>query len=192
MYELTSESGDSVRAEVNPTWINVYVGLGHWPSAVQGLIANAKGNVNQIETRDHFVLTKAFNFEDLYHRFADSWRVPAEASMLSACGREVERAAPAKAFYAKDLEPAVREKAQGVCATAGVKAGPLLEACTLDVAVIGQDAAAKAFVAASPPVAVGTIAGSTSGGGAHPNRWWLLLVLLALIVIVWFFMRKAT
>ena len=70
---------------------------------------------------------------------------------------------------------------------AGVKPGPLLEACTLDVAVIGQDAAAKVLVDAIPPAAVGTIAG---GGGILKNWWWLLLALLAVILIVWFLMRK--
>jgi len=190
VYQITSESGDSVRATVNSTWINVAVGLGRWPSSVHGLIANPNGNVNQIETRDGVVLTKPFSFDDLYHRFADSWRVSGDASMLSACNAErvIEVGIPQRLFYAKDLEPGIREKAQGVCTAAGVKPGPLLEACTLDVAVIGQDAAAKVFVDAIPPAAVGTIAGG--GGGILEKWWWLLLVLLAVIVIVWFLMRK--
>jgi hypothetical protein len=110
--------------------------------------------------------------------------------MLSACNAEkvIEVGIPKRPFYAKDLEPDIREKAQGVCAAAGVKPGPLLQACTLDVAVIGQDAAAKVFVDAIPPAAVGTIAGG--GGGILEKRWWLLLVLLAVILIVWFLMRK--
>jgi hypothetical protein len=85
------------------------------------------------------------------------------------------------AFLCQNLEPSIREKAQGVCTAAGVKPGQLLEACTLDVAVIGQDMAAKAFVDTIPAAAVGTIAG---GGGILENWWWLLLVLLAGIVIV--------
>jgi hypothetical protein len=190
VYQITSESGDSVRATVNSTWIDVAVGLGRWPSSVHGLIANPNGNVNQIETRDGVVLTNPFSFEDLYHRFADSWRVSGEASMLSVCnpGKAVEVGIPRRPFYAKDLEPGIREKAQGVCTAAGVKPGPLLEACTLDVAVIGQDAAAKVYVDAIPPAAVGTIAGG--GGGILEKWWWLLLVLLAVILIVWFMMRK--
>ena len=190
VYQITSESGDSVLATVNSTWINVAVGLGRWPSSVHGLIANPNGNVNQIETRDGIVLTNPFSFDDLYHRFADSWRVSGDASMLSACNAEkvVEVGIPKRPFYAKDLEPGIREKAQGVCTAAGVKPGPLLEACTLDVAVIGQDAAAKVFVDAIPPAAVGTIA--AGGGGILEKWWWLLLVLLAVIVILWFLMRK--
>jgi hypothetical protein len=191
VYQITSESGDSVHAEVNPTWINVYVGLGRWPSAVHGLLANANGNVSQIETRDHIVLTNAFNFDELYHRYADSWRMSAEKSLLSVCNAEteIERRAPKQAFYAKDLEPAVRKRAQGVCATAGVKAGPLLEACTLDVAVIGEDAAAKVFVDAIPPAAVGT----TLAGGAileHLKHWWMLLPFALILIAAWFFTRR--
>jgi hypothetical protein len=188
VYFITSDEGDSVRAEVNPTWINVNVGLGHWPAAVHGLIANANGNVNQIETRDHFVLNNPFQYEELYHRYADSWRVPAEASMLSVCGgREIERGIPTGPFYAGDLEPGLRTRARGVCNTADVKPGPLLEACTLDVAVIGDDGAAKVFVNANPPVAVGTIVGGTpgrGGGGILGLPWWVWLLILLLIIIV--------
>jgi len=198
VYQIAGEEGDSVIATVNPTWINVSVGLGRWPSNVRGLIANANGNVNQIETRDHFVLTNPFNFDDLYHRFADSWRVGAKESMLSACDaeRKVESGAPKRTFYAKDLEPGVREKARGVCTTAGVKQAALLDACTLDVVVIGNDLAAKVFVDMTPPTAVGSVIGGGGGGGGGIGGilkawWWLiLLLLLVLIVIVWYVRRK--
>jgi hypothetical protein len=196
VYLIASEAGDSVRATVNPAWIDVDVGLGRWPSTVRGLIANANGNVNQIETRDHVVLTNPFNFDELYRRFADSWRVPAAESLLSVCnaGRDIERGIPTRPFYARDLEASVREKAQGVCTAAGVKAGPLFDACTLDVAVIGQDTAAKVFVDTILPVAVGTITGGGPAPGPGGSLWWLwlLLALLALLLIVWLVLRKKT
>jgi len=197
VYLIRSETGDSVRTVVNSynnaTWLDVSVGLGRWPAAVKGLIANANGNVNQIATRDNLILTNEFSFDELYHRFADSWRVPSKKSMLSVCGsRQIERAAPKRVFYADNLEPAIRERAKGVCTAAGVTAGPLLNACTLDVAVIGQNAAAKAFVHAAPPAAVGTIVdGGTTAGGMLERWWWLLLVVLALIAIVWLLVRRA-
>jgi len=83
VYIITSQSGDSVRAEVNATWINVSVGLGHSSAKVRGLLANADGDVNKIATRDGTVLTNPFSFEDLYHRYADSWRVASNESLLS-------------------------------------------------------------------------------------------------------------
>jgi hypothetical protein len=71
-----------------------------------------------------------------------------------------------------------------------VKQGPLLDACTLDVAVIGRDEAAKVFVDAPEPAAVGTVT-----GGAETSLlatwWWLILLIgVVLIIIVWLIMRK--
>jgi hypothetical protein len=155
VYMIVRENGDSVRAEVNPTWINVSVGLGRSPVKVRGLIANANGNVNQIEARDGTVLTNPFPFEDLYHNYADSWRVASGESLLSCCGGEIERGIPTKPFYANDLPKFLRECALADSRVAGVKPGPLLDAATLDVVVIGDDKAAQVFVNAPQPVAVG-------------------------------------
>jgi hypothetical protein len=85
----------------------------------------------------------------------------------------------------------VREKARGVCAAAGVKPGARLDACTLDVVVIGRDEAAKAFVDAPQPAGVGTITGGGRGGGVLGTwRWLILPLLVVFIVIVWLIMRK--
>jgi len=81
--------------------------------------------------------------------------VPADQSMLSACGRDVVRGVPNKLFFAKDLESALAKRAQAVCTKAGVKEGPLLDACTLDVAVIGSSNAAKVYATMRNPVVVG-------------------------------------
>ncbi len=62
---------------------------------------------------------------------------------------------PEKAFLARDLELKVHERALAVAKKAGVKEGPLLEAATLDVAVIGDDKAAEVFSGAHAPIAVG-------------------------------------
>jgi hypothetical protein len=195
VYDLVDANGNSVRVTLNSyggtNWIDVAVGLGEWPSSsATGLIANVNGNVNQIATRDNAVLTNPFNSDELYHRFADSWRVSGEASMLSACSGRVEAGAPTQTFYAGDLEAGVREKARAVCAAAGVKQGALLDACTLDVAVIGRDEAAKAFVDVPEPAAVGTVTGG--GGGSLLATWWwlILLIVIVLVLIVWLIMRK--
>ena len=180
VYFVTDESGNSVRAVVNPTWIDVSVGLGQWPAKVTGLLANADGNVNKIAARDGTVLTNPFPFEDLYNRYGESWRVKSNESLLSVCGdKNVERGIPRRPFYAKDLDPKLAERTRAVCIAAGVKAGALLDACTLDVAVIGNDAAAKVFVGAPDPVAVGKpIVNERSG----LIKWLLLVVLIALIL----------
>jgi hypothetical protein len=188
VYIITSQSGDSVRAEVNASWINVSVGLGRSPAKVRGLLANADGDVNKIATRDGTILTNPFSFEDLYHPYADSWRVASNESLLSVCGdREIERGIPRRPFYANDLEPSVYERTRAVCTAAGVKAGPLLDACTLDVAVIGNDKAAQVFVNAREPVAVGKPV-VTKGWGFI--KWLLLLVLIVIILLLFLFLKK--
>ena len=127
-------------------------------------------------------------------RYGESWRVRPEESLLSVCGERVERGNAGRPFYAKDLEPSTYQRTRAVCAAAGVKEGPLLDACTLDVAVIGNDAAAKVFVGARDPSAVGIII--TSGGiTALFGAWWwwlllLLLVLLVIVVILWIVRKK--
>jgi hypothetical protein len=122
---------------------------------VRGLLANASQGTNSIATRDGKVLTSPFSYEALYGRFADGWRVPAKESMLSICGREVERGVPKKLFFAKDLDPRLAKRMQAVCAQAGVKEGPLMDACILDVAVIGNSIAAKVHAITPNPVVVG-------------------------------------
>ena len=188
VYVITDPTGNSVRAEVNPTWINVSVGLGRWPEKVTGLLANVNGNVNTIAMRDGTVLNTPFAFADLYQRFGESWRVKPEESLLSACGgKRIEPGIPQAVFTAANLDPALRERARAVCTTAGVKGDALLDACTLDVAVIGNNDAAKVFVNAPQPVAVATIVGGPDrgGGGGGILKWilWLLLILILLWVI---------
>jgi len=156
-FLIRSQSGDSVRAVVNASWIDVSVGLGMFPTAVHGLLANANGNVDQIATRDGTVLTNPFLFDQLYGPFADSWRVPAKESLLSVCD---ERAAatgiPARVFNAGTLDPRQFRRGLAVCEAAGVQVKSLLEACILDVVVLGGDAA-KVYVGAPAPAAVGLI-----------------------------------
>lgn len=204
VYNVMGDEGDSIRVTVNPTWLDMSVGLGSWPSRVRGLIANANGNIDQIATRDGHVLTNPFNFDELYGRFADSWRVSPKDSMLSVCsgGKPPEVGRPSRPFFAADLEPALREKARAVCLTAGVKQGVLLDACTLDVAVLGDPVAANVFVDMVMPGAVGRITGpgggtpGGGGGGILKNCRWLPLALIlailiiAILIIAWLLLRK--
>ncbi len=157
VYVIADKSGDYVRAELDGSYINVAVGLGHWPQAnVHGLLANANGNVDEIARRDGTVLHEPVSFAQLYGAYAQSWRVTPNESLLTPCGeRPVESSVPLKPFYAGDLDPRVARRTRAVCVAAGVKGQALLDACTLDVAVLGRDTAAKAFADLPPPVAVG-------------------------------------
>jgi hypothetical protein len=157
VYTMTDANGNSLRAEVNPTWINARVGIGRWPVDVTGLLANPDHNPKALATRDGVVLTTPFQFEEFYLRYGDSWRVDPSDTLLSPCGEASERGNPERPFYAADLEPDVQERARQQCAGAGVEVQVMLDACTLDVAVIEGEGAAQVFVDAPEPVVVGEI-----------------------------------
>jgi hypothetical protein len=189
IYFVTGASGDSIRATMNTTYIDVSVGLGRWPVAVKGLLANPAGNVNQLEARDGTVLTNPFNFTDLYQHYGKSWRVPASESLLSACGAAPPDSRPSKPFFAPDLDRAKYSRNRAVCETAGVRGEPLLDACTLDIAVIGNDAAAKVLTELHQPIAVGKIVFKQSKFDIA-RLWWVILLLIILVGSLWFFRRR--
>jgi hypothetical protein len=187
-YVITDQTGNSVRAVLHPSWIDVFVGLGRWPTTVTGLLANVENNVNKIATRDGTVLTNPFSFDELYQRYGESWRVSPNESLLSACGdRSVERGNPSRPFFARDLDRSTYDRTRAVCIAAGVKGEAFLDACTLDVAVIGDDAAAQVFVTLPQPIAVGNV---TGGGKGSRYLLWLLLLILLIILLIWWLLRR--
>jgi len=153
-YHVIAPSGDSIGAVLNGSYIDVSVGLGNWPSKVRGLVADAGQKLGEVAAADGAVLAAPFAFEALYGHYAQSWRVDPRRSMLNACGREVKPGVPRKPFYATDLNPELAKRALTVCERAGVKQGPLLDACMIDVAVIGPKAA-QGYVRMPAPVDVG-------------------------------------
>jgi len=156
-YLIRGASGDWVKADVNTSYINVRVGLGRWPIEAQGLLVNAKSDPNQVATREGTVLKIPFSFEEFYHRYGESWRVKPAESMLNVCGEAKEEGLPAKPFYAKDLNPQIAKRVKAICNGAGIKRGPLLDACMIDVAFTGKKSAARIHARTRQPVAVGVI-----------------------------------
>ena len=146
--------GDSMRAVLNSGYIDVSVGLGRWPAKVIGLLADSAGKPGQVAARDGTVLSSPFSFEALYGRYGEGWRVPARDSMLMPCGREVVRSRPQKPFFAADLNVDFAKRSEAICTRAQVKRGPLFDACMIDVAVLGAQAA-KIYVGAAEPAMVG-------------------------------------
>jgi len=156
VFLFTRPSSESVRAEVNSGYINVSVDLGSAPQAkVYGLLGNANGNMGEddLATRNRVVLAQPLAFADLYHPYADSWRVAPRESLLSRlCGdRDAESGVPQNRFYAQDLDARNYERARAICTEAGVRDETLLDACTIDVAVIGSKDAARVFARMRPP-----------------------------------------
>jgi hypothetical protein len=162
VYLMRDGNGNFVQATVQPgntPHVDVKVGLGQWPEPVQGLLANAGNSDNAIESRNGTVLTAPFAFNEIYGPYGNSWLVPANQDLLSACNGKsggVEHSNPRELFYANDLPPKVATAARAVCAAARVEVAPLLNACTVDVAVLG-DQAANVYRTLSAPAVWGLI-----------------------------------
>lgn len=154
VYHVLAPSGDSIGATLNGSYIDVSVGLGRWPSKVRGLLANAGDKVTDVAAADGAILSAPFAFEALYGHYAQSWRVDPRRSLLAACGREVKRGVPQKPFFANDLDEALAKRTQAICQRAGMKEGPVLDACMIDVAMLGERAA-RGLLRMPAPVDVG-------------------------------------
>ncbi len=147
-YLIRDGSGDSVSAAVSsttsPKYINASLGLGRWPEPVQGLLANAAGNTNPtaIEASTGTVLTAPYSFSQFYGTYAQSWQVTATGrqDLLTPCGSAPVLSDPKNTFDASDLPPATDQQAQATCEKDGVTAATLLDACTIDEAVLGPSA----------------------------------------------------
>ncbi len=158
-YFIRGESGDWVKAAVIGSHIDVNVGLGKWPVEAQGLLVNAGNVASQVSTRQGAVMKVPFAFDEFYRRYGESWRVKPPQSLLNACGAVKESGIPTRPFTPKDLEPQLAQRVRAICNEAGVKEGPLLDACMIDVAFTGDKSAAIVHAQTRQPVAVGVIRG---------------------------------
>jgi len=160
-YLIRGATGDWVQAGINSggstDYINLKVGLGQWPIEAHGLLANVKEDPNLLATREGEVLKNPFSFEQIYRPYADSWRVRSGESMLNVCGERTMAGIPKKPFTSRELDPKTMKNARLACARAGVKEGALLEACLIDVAMIGDKAAANVHAQTLAPKALGLL-----------------------------------
>jgi hypothetical protein len=154
VYSIVSPEGDSVTATLNNngknTWMDVVVGLRRSSAhATRGLLGSPAGNGLDLKLADGTVL-RAVSFTDIYHNFADGWRV-AQGKSLLAASPEVRITTPVKPFFASDLDEKTSARARATCVAAGVVAPVLLEDCVLDVAILGDGTAAKVYTFKIPP-----------------------------------------
>jgi hypothetical protein len=170
IYDISSESGNAVRATVNSAWIDTIVGLGQTPTAqVRGLLGNPGANARQLVTAAGAVLQQPVSFNDLYYKYGESWRVPTAKSLFTVTAvvpagsagkllfgpkRPVEPSNPTKPLYAPDLDPAGSSHAMKVCKAAGVVDPALLDDCVLDVTVLKDDKAAETYRTSRVPTGV--------------------------------------
>jgi hypothetical protein len=154
-YIVLDPNGHTMRATVRPTNIDVTVGLGRWPMHVTGLLANVDG-VNTVAARDGAILRSPFPFEQLYGHYRQSWEVSLKDSILSDCGKAGEAGPPKEPFFVRDLPRDKVQQYRAICTRSGLREGPLLDACTIDVAMLGPSAVEAYRTRTAPvPVAVG-------------------------------------
>jgi len=164
VYLMRDGNGNFVQATVqsgSTPHVDVRVGLGQWPESIQGLLANAGNTDNAIESRSRIVLRAPFAFKQIYGLYGSSWLVPANQDLLSACNGKaggVKYINPREPFYANNLPPKVAAAARAVCVADRVRVTSLLNACTVDVAVLGKQAA-TVYRALGAPAVWGLIGG---------------------------------
>jgi hypothetical protein len=143
-YLIQDSEGDTVQAVLDSylgvPYLDTYVGLGEWPTAVSGLLANGGGLYDAVASSTGAVLTAPFQFSEFYTQYGDSWRVPSSQDLLSACSTTFTSTDPTVNYEASSLPTAEFQSAQTTCDSAGVKVPALLDACILDVAVLGEGA----------------------------------------------------
>jgi hypothetical protein len=161
-YVVTNPQGDSMAATINPGYVDVHVGLGSYPQPVFGLLANAPGTNNALRTSTGTVLAIPVDLTTLYGLYGNSWRVPDSQSLVAVCGDKPQNVNPTAPFWADQLPKDVQEKALTICRQDGVKDVTLLEACTLDVGVLGERGATE-FIGETAPVNV-AFSEDTGGG----------------------------
>ena len=151
-YTVSASNGNRLTAELQPEWINVTVGLGRAPAnETRGLLGDPRGNAQVLATAYGAVLKEPVTFYDLYHPYADSWRVQPKESLFTE-PTTIRGGIPKDLFFANDLERQVADRALEICRAEGVTVKDLLESCVLDTAVMHNEAAAKVFVLARRPL----------------------------------------
>jgi hypothetical protein len=150
-YVARDMHGNSVQVIVRSMakyFLDVYVGLGRWPTNVQGLLVNAKDNVNAVVARTGTIFPAPFNFSTFYSVYGDSWRVTGNQSLFAAATPHLPQlriSNPTQPFDASHLTKATYLAAKTKCQRAGVKQ-QALDDCILDVAVIGDKKAALSHI----------------------------------------------
>jgi hypothetical protein len=132
---------------LNGTYINTqfFASTATSPN-VAGIFGNFNNNpADDIQTREGVVLPQPVSFNDMYRKFADSWRIHgAESTFDYAQGMSTQSftdlAFPGKPLSKADINPAELAKALDACKAAGVGAEHL-DDCAMDAAIMGTDVA---------------------------------------------------
>jgi hypothetical protein len=165
VYVLTHGDEETVRVlVVDDAWVKILgghfldisVSLNYAASRpMRGLLGNGNRDVqDDIATRDGVVLAQPVPFKEFYYRYGASMHIKPEESLFEEDSRKGIFEAPKRPYTVRNLTPKKYETGRAACLKAGVRAKPLLDACTLDVAVLRSPAVAKLYKGVAAPVAV--------------------------------------
>jgi hypothetical protein len=164
-YDVDWPDGSTAYLDPIGRWgLRLYVALA---PARHGQVTGLLGNFDGDPGND--LPAASPSFEQLYHAYADSWRVTGGTSLFDygpgqSTATFTDRTFPDRPASASNLPPGVRDGADAVCRWSGVTDPELLQACILDVAVTGE--AAFAVGSADTQQTSGGAAGSgTPAGG---------------------------
>lgn len=155
---LTWRGGDVMRVVVHDDLVDVELGILPRPGRVhRGLLGSTPNDdpLDDLVGSDGKVYVQP-DVSALYRGYGDGWRVTQAESLLHYEPGETtetftERAFPRAQATLADLAPDVLASATARCAEAGIRQRSLLEACILDVALLGRDDAAFGFVGLPDP-----------------------------------------
>lgn len=135
-------------------FLDISVSLNYAASRpTRGLLSNGNRDVqDDIATRDGGVLAQPVSFKEFYYGYGASMHVKPEESLFEEDSRIFE--APKRPYTVRNLTPKEYKIGRAACLKAGVRAKPLLDACTLDAAVLRSPAVAKLYTGVAAPVAV--------------------------------------
>jgi MYXO-CTERM domain-containing protein len=155
-YTVRLITGEQVTVCVRDGYVDVLVDLPTTaPGWTSGLLGNGDGDpTNDLQVRGGGVLPLTLPADDFYGVLGESWRVPASAGLLAGVLGDPPRCTTG-VFRLESLPREVRDRAGETCRRAGVDPS-LLDACVVDVAVLG-DASAGGFAGMGPPRAVVTL-----------------------------------
>ena len=142
VYTVSRPSGDVVQADLSPgSYMNVSVTLGVTnKDNIRGLLGGESTEQHDPIDGHGEPLRSPFSYTKEFLRYADSWRVRPEDSLVL-CSQSTKPEWPETPIYAGDIPQPERGIARGVCMQAGVKNETLLDDCTLDVSLLGNTAA---------------------------------------------------
>jgi RHS repeat-associated protein len=145
-WVITWPDGTTATVNESSDHLDVLMRAGASAGTLVGLFGNADGKPEgDLVTRDGVALqgTGGFTRDDVYGRFADTWRIRQDESLFHYGAGEstatfTDRTVPRENVTVDSLDAAARAKAERACRAAGVTATAALNDCILDFAVTGD------------------------------------------------------